>query len=75
MHTRLSVVCSAPLPVYTRAIAALKFFSRGQRNFTRIKPHAYLVIRIGRRWRLLSKNGGAQWRLMTHETYSQEFRK
>jgi hypothetical protein len=41
----------------------------------RVKPHAYLVIRIGRRWRLLSKNGGAQWRLMTHETYNQEFRK
>lgn len=75
MHTRLSVVCSAPLPVCTKAIAALKCFSRGQRNFTRIKPHAYLVIRIGRRWRLLSKNCGAQWRLMTHETYNQEFRK
>ncbi|WP_445013907.1 ParE family toxin-like protein [Yokenella regensburgei] len=24
---------------------------------------------------MLSKNGGAQWRLMTHETYNQEFRK
>ncbi|HEE9899537.1 TPA: hypothetical protein R8G28_002922 [Citrobacter freundii] len=75
MHPRLSVVCSAPLPVCTRAIAALKCFSRGRRNFSRVKPNAYLVIRIGRRWRLLSKNGGAQWRLMTHETYNQEFRK
>jgi hypothetical protein len=43
--------------------------------FSRVKPHAYLVIRIGRRWRLLSKNGGQQWRLMTHETYNQEYRK
>lgn len=75
MHPRLSIACSAPLHVFLRAAAALKCFSRGQRNFTRIKPHAYLVIRIGRRWRLLSKNGGTQWRLMTHETYNQEFRK
>lgn len=75
MHPRLSIACSAPLHVFLRAAAALKCFSRGQRNFTRIKPHAYLVIRIGRRWRLLSKNGGAQWRLMPHETYNQEFRK
>ncbi|HEM8077720.1 TPA: hypothetical protein U2M14_000971 [Enterobacter roggenkampii] len=75
MHPRLSIACSAPLHVFLRAAAALKCFSRGQRSFTRIKPHAYLVIRIGRRWRLLSKNGGAQWRLMTHETYNQEFRK
>ena len=75
MHPRLSIACSAPLHVFLRAAAALKCFSRGQRNFTRIKPHAYLVIRIGRRWRLLSKNDGAQWRLMTHETYNQEFRK
>lgn len=75
MHPRLSITCSAPLHVFLRAAAALKCFSRGRRNFTRIKPHAYLVIRIGRRWHLLSKNGGAQWRLMTHETYNGEFRK
>ncbi|HBW1238763.1 ParE family toxin-like protein [Klebsiella pneumoniae] len=73
MHPRLSVICSAPLPVCTRALAAMKRFVRGQRNFSRVKPHAYLVIRIGRRWRLLSKNGGQQWRLMTHETYNQEY--
>jgi hypothetical protein len=75
MHPRLSVICSAPLPVCNRALAALKCFARGQRNFSRVMPHAYLVIRIGRRWRLLSKNGGQQWRLMTHETYNQEYRK
>ncbi|HBW8106914.1 TPA: hypothetical protein MFH30_004860 [Klebsiella pneumoniae] len=49
MHPRLSVICSAPLPVCLRAVSALKCFARGQRNFSRVKPHAYLVIRIGRR--------------------------
>lgn len=75
MHSHLSVVCNAPLPVCERALAALNCFARGQRNYPRVKPHAYLVIRIGLRWRLLSKNGGKQWRLMTHETYNQECRK
>ncbi|EPH0213768.1 ParE family toxin-like protein [Klebsiella oxytoca] len=75
MYPRLSVVCSAPLPVCIRALAALKCFARRQRNYSRIKPHSYLVIRIGRRWRLLSKNGGQRWRLMTHETYNKEYRK
>lgn len=41
MHPRLSVICSAPLPVCTRALAALKCFACGQRNFSRVKPHAY----------------------------------
>ena len=62
MHPRLSVICSAPLPVCNRALAALKCLARGQRNFSRVMPHAYLVI-------------GQQWRLMTHETYNQEYRK
>lgn len=29
MYPRLSVICSAPLPVCTRALAALKCFARG----------------------------------------------
>ncbi|WP_440589244.1 ParE family toxin-like protein [Klebsiella pneumoniae] len=39
--------------------------------------HAACLSRdpLGRRWRLLSKNGGQQWRLMTHETYNREYRK
>lgn len=75
MHSRLSIVCNAPIPVCKRALVALKCFVHGQHNFSCVKPHSYLVIRIGRRWRLLSKNGGQQWRLMTHETYNQEYRK
>ncbi|WP_439413102.1 ParE family toxin-like protein [Enterobacter ludwigii] len=75
MHPRLSISCSAPLPVCNRAVAALKSYAHGKHNFSCVKPHFYLVIRIGLRWRLLSKNGGALWRLMTHETYNQEIRK
>ncbi|GAA3911616.1 hypothetical protein GCM10022405_40960 [Gibbsiella dentisursi] len=67
---RLSVICAAPIHVCTRAFAALKAYSRGKRNYSRIKPYHYLAIRIGRNWRLLSKNGGQKWQLMTHETYN-----
>lgn len=75
MRSRLSVACNAPLPVCTRALAALKCFARSRRNYSRVKPHHYLVIRLGRRWRLLSKNDGQHWQLMTHETYNRECRK
>lgn len=61
--------------VYRKAISLLAQFRRGNRVFRRIKPHGYLKINIGYRWRLLSKNGGKDWRLMTHETYNVEYRK
>ncbi|HHZ0271459.1 TPA: hypothetical protein ACV8DK_005587 [Escherichia coli] len=50
----------------------MRLFRNGVRNFSRIKPHNYLVIRIGFRWRLLSKNNGKSWDLLTHETYNKE---
>ncbi|WBF43750.1 hypothetical protein [Serratia rubidaea] len=53
----------------------LKQFRLGRRVFTRIKPYGYLKINIGHRWRLLSKNDGRDWRLMTHETYNVESKK
>ncbi|UJD79841.1 hypothetical protein FS595_09070 [Serratia rubidaea] len=61
--------------IYRKAIAMLKQFRLGRRVFTRIKPHGYLKINISHRWRLLSKNDGKDWRLMTHETYNVESKK
>ncbi|VUS91052.1 hypothetical protein [Klebsiella spallanzanii] len=75
MHPRLSIARSAPLPIFIKAQSALKCFARGERNFSRLKPHAYLVIRIGCQWRLLSKDSGREWRLMTHQTYNKEIYK
>lgn len=60
------------LRVQARALRLLRQYEHGEHNFSRIKPHGYLVIRVGIRWRLLSKNGGQHWQLMTHETYNRE---
>lgn len=68
----LNMRCRPPLNVETKSRTSLRLFRNGARNFSRIKPHDYLVIRIGFRWRLLSKNNGKSWDLLTHETYNRE---
>lgn len=75
MVTRLQISCAAPLCICDRAAAELRRFDRGLRNYSRIKPNFYQVIRIGRRWRLLSKDGGKVWSLLTHEKYNVESKK
>lgn len=49
-------------------------FYKGRKNYSRVKPNFYLVIRLGLRWRLLSRNNGKHWYLMTHESYNKEFK-
>lgn len=71
MVSKLQISCAAPVGVCGHAAAELRRFSRGVKNYSRF----YLVIRIGRRWRLLSKNGGKVWSLMTHEKYNVESKK
>ncbi|HHY9459570.1 TPA: hypothetical protein ACV740_004680 [Escherichia coli] len=63
---------AAPLNVERKARASLRLLRNGAQNFSHIKPHDYLVIRIGFRWRLLSKNNGVSWDLLTHETCNKE---
>lgn len=75
MVTKLQISCAAPVGVCARAAAELRSYARGQKNYSRIAPNFYLVIRIGRRWRLLSKNGGKVWSLLTHEKYNVESKK
>ncbi|MCM7860588.1 hypothetical protein M8S86_21420 [Enterobacter hormaechei] len=75
MTTRLQISCAAPLRVSKRATAELSQYAKGRKNFSRIVPHHYLVIRLGRRWRLLSKDGGKVWSLLTHKKYNVESKK
>ena len=75
MATRLQISWAAPLCVSKRATAELSQYAKGRKNFSRIVPHHYLVIRLGRRWRLLSKDGGKVWSLLTHEKYNVESKK
>ncbi|HHG9576906.1 TPA: hypothetical protein ACPY17_001386 [Citrobacter freundii] len=75
MTTRLQISCAAPLCVSKRATTELSQYAKGRKNFSRIVPHHYLVIRLGRRWRLLSKDGGKVWSLLTNEKYNVESKK
>ncbi|THD47014.1 hypothetical protein ERD95_15425 [Enterobacteriaceae bacterium ML5] len=56
--------------IWGNAALAIRRYQCGRRNFSRIKPHGYFVIRVCLRWRLLSKDGGQHWQLMTHEKYN-----
>ncbi|MFY7435247.1 hypothetical protein [Enterobacter cloacae complex sp. CDL008] len=40
----------------------------------RIKPHHYFSVHVSYRWRLLSKDKGRHWELMTHERYNKQYR-
>ncbi|WP_116432347.1 ParE family toxin-like protein [Klebsiella pneumoniae] len=71
--TSLLINCQAPEAVRLRARDAVSRFLSGCRNYTRLKPRHYLVIRIGCRWRLLSKDEGQHWSLITHEKYNKEY--
>ncbi|WP_237730839.1 hypothetical protein [Lelliottia amnigena] len=42
----------------------------GEKVYKVIKPHFYFSVRVSRRWRLLSKDNGKHWVLMTHEKYN-----
>nr|UKE82711.1 hypothetical protein KXZ65_15225 [Pectobacterium sp. PL152] len=55
----------------TRFIAA---WQRGERIYKRLQTNGYLKIDIGPFWRLLSKDGGGHWHLMSHEAYNREIK-
>jgi hypothetical protein len=65
-----------PLPCH-KAVVELQRFHQGVHNYTRLreKGTGYLKINIGLFWRLLSRDRGRTWELMSHERYNGEIRK
>ncbi|MFZ5272108.1 hypothetical protein [Enterobacter asburiae] len=61
--------------IYAKALALLHEFDRGRRVFSRTRQHGYLHINITAWWKLLSKDAGKSWRLMTHATFEKEVKK
>lgn len=68
---------SAPPCCQKKAIEHVKRFRRGERNYKNIHVKgkhtpgcAWMKINIGASWRLLSRNSGADWELLTHERYN-----
>ena len=59
-----------PSRVNDRAAQILSLYASGTLKPCRIKC-GNLSLRIGRKWRLLSRNNGSCWEVMSHEKYNQ----
>lgn len=70
----LTVTSHASESVINKAFILLNEYYSGKKNYQFVKPHYYLKVNVSLRWRLLSKDGGKRWVLMTHERYNKQFR-
>ncbi|HIG8794987.1 TPA: hypothetical protein ACYEOW_001220 [Raoultella terrigena] len=59
-----------PLHINERASQVLRLYDIGNIKPCRIKC-GNLSLKIGRKWRLLSRNNGNCWEVMSHEKYNQ----
>lgn len=70
----LTVTSHASESVINKAFILLNEYYSGKKNYQVVKLHHYLKVNVSLRWRLLSKDGGKRWVLMTHERYNKQFR-
>lgn len=60
----------APEWVINQATRKLSQYRKRRIFPCRIRGTGYLSLKVNRRWRMLSQNGGKDWQLMTHEKYN-----
>ncbi|ECA1950126.1 hypothetical protein EJH27_01470 [Salmonella enterica subsp. enterica serovar Virchow] len=60
--------------VTLKARSLLSLFQQGKRVYSQIGQTGYLKIDLGLRWRLLSKDAGKSWLLMSHQAYDRELK-
>lgn len=70
----LIVTSYASENIINKALLLLSDYYAGKKIYQVIKPCHYLSVRVSYRWRLLSKDNGYRWELMTHERYNKQFR-
>lgn len=61
-----------PERVHLQAVRVLLQFRQQRILPRRIRRTGHLSLRVNLRWRLLSKDGGKNWEVMSHETYNRE---
>lgn len=64
-----------PERVHLQAMKVLIQYRRGKIFPRRIYSTGYLSMKINPRWRMLSKDGGRNWEVMSHSTYNREIEK
>ena len=56
--------------VHTQAVNTLGRYRKRRVNPCRMHGSGNLSLKVSRRWRLLSRDGGQNWEVMSHERYS-----
>ncbi|WP_240905260.1 hypothetical protein [Rouxiella badensis] len=56
--------------VHTKAVCVLRRYQIKRCLAVRITRSGNLSLKVNHRWRLLSKDQGKNWLLMSHETYN-----
>ncbi|WP_075329277.1 ParE family toxin-like protein [Escherichia coli] len=56
--------------VHLQAVRVLRQFRARRIHPCRMRGSGNLSLRVNRRWRLLSRDGGQNWEVMSHERYS-----
>ncbi|ECG6953860.1 hypothetical protein E5150_15640 [Salmonella enterica subsp. enterica serovar Typhimurium] len=70
----LTVTSHASESVINRAFSVLTEYYNGKKVYQVIKPNHYFSVYVSYRWRLLSKDKGRNWELMTHERYNKQYK-
>ena len=66
---------SAPQRVYMRALCLVRQWRQGKIRPRRTFRHGYLSISVTHYWRLLSKDEGQHWELLSHAEYDHHLRR
>lgn len=56
--------------VHVQAVQTLGRFRKRRVISSRIRGSGNLSLKVNRRWRILSRDGGQNWEVMSHERYS-----
>lgn len=61
-----------PAQALIKAGQILEMWQRGEAAITHLKRSGSISLKVGIRWRLLSRDNGDTWDLLTHERYNRE---
>lgn len=61
-----------PNKIQQKADVVLTKYRQGLVNPRKTSRHGYYVLNVGLDWRLLSKDGGKSFELMSHEKYNKQ---
>lgn len=64
-----------PERVHQQAMQILLRYRRKRIYARRLRRTGYLSLKVNPRWRLLSKDDGRSWEVMSHEKYSGEIKR